>query len=254
MKAPDVPRYNVLGVGVSALTFRQAVDLVIGERGGGDRGYVCLCTANGLAEARRDPGYRKIFNGSFLTTADGMPTVWLGPKGSERVYGPDLMLAVCDAGRAHGLKHFFYGGGPGVAQTLAARLADRYPGLVIAGSWSPPFGELGEEELVLLRAAVAESRPDVFWVGLGTPKQERFMAGLGSTLGAGLMIGVGAAFDIHSGRLAQAPRWMRRCGLEWLFRLAVEPRRLAGRYTVTNTLFVARVAAQKLGLRRYPID
>src|ERR1019366_5251560 len=134
MSKPDVPRYNVLGVGVSALRFAQARDLIVGARGGRGPGYVCLCTANGLAEARRDPRFRRIFNESWLTTPDGMPVVWMGPPGVERVYGPDLMLAVCEAGLARGVRHFFYGGAPGVAGELAARLGGRFPGLVVAGT------------------------------------------------------------------------------------------------------------------------
>lgn len=254
MTSPEVPRYNVLGVGVSALTFAAARDLVAGARRGAGPGYVCLCTAHGLAHARRDAAFRRILNASWLTTPDGMPLVWMGPRGVERVYGPDLLLAVCDAGRAGGLRHFFYGGKPGVAGELARRLAARFPGLAVAGTHTPPFRDLTQGELASLRQEVGRARPDIVWVGLGTPKQERFMAGAGMTLDTGLLVGVGAAFDFHSGRVAQAPRWMQRSGLEWLFRLCTEPRRLGPRYLTTNTLFVLRASAQRLGLRRYPID
>jgi N-acetylglucosaminyldiphosphoundecaprenol N-acetyl-beta-D-mannosaminyltransferase len=171
----------------------------------------------------------------------------------ERVYGPDLMLAVCDAGRASGLRHFFYGGNPGVAGELASRLSARFPGLEIAGTFTPPFRELSDDERVRLAAEVSAATPDIIWVGLGTPKQERFMAGIGSGLDAALLIGVGAAFDYHAGRVRQAPLWVQRSGFEWLFRLCVEPRRLAVRYLTTNPLFVARVLAQKLRLRKYPL-
>jgi N-acetylglucosaminyldiphosphoundecaprenol N-acetyl-beta-D-mannosaminyltransferase len=253
MTAPDVPRYNVQGVGVSALAFARARDLVAGARAGGTPGYVCLCTAHGVAEARRSEGFRRIMNESWLTTADGMPVVWMGPPGTERVYGPDLMLAVCDAGRAGGLRHFLYGGKPGVAAELSSSLRARFPGLDIVGAHTPPFRELTGGELEALRAEVAAARPDIIWVGLGTPKQERFMAGPGRTLATGLLVGVGAAFDFHSGRVPQAPRWMQRAGLEWLFRLGTEPGRLGPRYLTTNTLFVLRLAAQRLGVRRYPL-
>jgi N-acetylglucosaminyldiphosphoundecaprenol N-acetyl-beta-D-mannosaminyltransferase len=252
MSPPPVPRYNVLGVGVSALTFSQARDLVVGARGAKKLGYICLCTVNGLAEARSDPEFRRIFNESWLTTPDGMPVVWMGPPGVERVYGPDLMLAVCDAGRPAGLRHYFCGGAPGVAAEMGARLSARFPGLQVAGTFTPPFRDLNAEELALLKSAVARSRADIVWVGLGTPKQERFMAGPGRELDAALLVGVGAAFDFHSGRVRQAPRWIRRIGLEWLFRLCMEPRRLGPRYLRTNTVFVLRLAAQKLGIRRYP--
>jgi N-acetylglucosaminyldiphosphoundecaprenol N-acetyl-beta-D-mannosaminyltransferase len=252
MTPPPVPRYNVLGVGVSALGFSQARDLIVGAKRAGPPGYICLCTVNGVGEARRDAGFRRIFNESWLTTPDGMPIVWMGPPGVERVYGPDLMLAVCDAGRHRGLRHFFCGGGPGVAEALAARLSARFPGLAVAGTFTPPFRELSGDEMGALSSEVARARPDIVWVGLGTPKQERFMAGPGRGLEAGLLIGVGAAFDFHSGRIRQAPRWMQRSGLEWLFRLCMEPRRLGPRYLTTNSMFVLRVAAQKLGLRKYP--
>ena len=249
----SAPRYNVLGVGISALTFAQARDLVRGVRGQLRRGYICLGTAHGLTLARRDPALRRAFNDAWLTTPDGMPLVWLGPPGVERVYGPDLMLAVCDAGRATGLRHYFFGGGPGVAEELKQKLTARFPGLEVVGTFTPPFRPLDPAELAALHADVARTRPDIIWVGLGTPKQELFMAANAATLDAGVLIGVGAAFDFHSGRVRQAPRWIQRSGLEWLFRLGTEPRRLGPRYLTTNPLFALRVVAQKLGIKKYPI-
>jgi N-acetylglucosaminyldiphosphoundecaprenol N-acetyl-beta-D-mannosaminyltransferase len=248
-----VPRYNVLGVGVSALAFGQARDLVVGARGSKRLGYVCLCTAHGLDEARADPAFRRILNESWLTTPDGMPLVWLGPAGVERVYGPDLMRAVCDAGRACGLRHYLFGGTEGVAGELRKRLEGAYPGIRVVGTRTPPFRELTDSELQELSRDIAQAQPDIVWVGLGTPKQERFMAGPGRALDTGLLVGVGAAFDFLSGRVRQAPRWIRVIGLEWLFRLCMEPTRLGPRYLKTNPLFVLRVAAQKLGIRRYPL-
>jgi N-acetylglucosaminyldiphosphoundecaprenol N-acetyl-beta-D-mannosaminyltransferase len=248
------PRYNVLGVGVSALTLVEARDQIMGGRGQLRRGYVCLGTAHGLTEARADPALRKIYNESWLTTPDGMPLVWLGPRGVERVYGPDLMLAVCDAGRASGLTHYFYGGAPGVAEELSQKLRARFPGLAVAGTFTPPFRPLDERELAALRADVTRVRPDVMWIGISSPKQEKFMAAHGRELDAGVLIGVGAAFDFHSGRVRQAPRWIQRSGFEWLFRLCTEPRRLGPRYLITTPLFALRVLAQVSGLKKYPID
>jgi len=248
-----VPRYNVLGVGVSALSLAQTRDLMVGLRGQLRRGYICLGTAHGLTEARADPELRRIYNKAWLTTPDGMPLVWLGPPGVERVYGPDLMLAVCDAGRAHGLRHFLYGGAPGVAEELGRRLAGRYPGLEIVGTFTPPFRELRDDEFAALRSDVARTRPDVIWVGLGTPKQERFMARYWRELDAGVLVGVGAAFDFHSGRVQPAPRWIQRGGFEWLFRLCTEPRRLGPRYLATNPRFVLHALAQLSGLRKYEL-
>lgn len=249
-----VPRYNVLGVGVSALTLERARALVLAARGARRLGYVCVTPVHAISEARADPDFRKILNASYLTTPDGMPVVWLGPPGVERVYGPDLMLAVCDAGRAPGLRHYLYGGAEGVAEQLRQKLGERFPGLAIVGTFTPPFRPLTPDEASAFAADVARSRPDVIWVGLGTPKQERFMAEFAPRLDAGLLIGVGAAFDFLSGRVPQAPRWMQRSGLEWLFRLGTEPRRLGPRYLKTNPLFVLRVVAQRLGLKQYPVD
>lgn len=171
----------------------------------------------------------------------------------ERVYGPDLMLAVCDAGRAVGLRHYLYGGVPGVAAELRAKLTARFAGLEIVGTFTPPFRPLDATELATLRADVARTRPDVIWVGLSSPKQEKFMAAHWRDLDAAVLIGVGAAFDFHSGRVRQAPRWIQRSGFEWLFRLCTEPRRLGRRYLTTTPLFALRVLAQRTGLKKYPL-
>lgn len=251
-------RFNVLGTGVSALSLDQARDLVLAARGQKRVGYICCATAYNTDLARSDAALRPAYNGSFLTTPDGMPLVWLGRwhghRGITRVYGPDLMEAVCDAGRAAGLRHYFFGGEPGVAEQLRAKLAARFPGLQVVGTYTPPFRPLNPEEAAALRADVAAQRPDVIWIGLSTPKQEKFMAEYAPLLDAGLLIGVGAAFDFLSGRVPQAPRWMQRSGLEWLFRLGTEPRRLWKRYLVHNPMFVLRTLAQLTGLKRYPMD
>lgn len=247
-------RYNVLGVGVSALIFRQAVDLLVDARDRKRLGYVCVTGAHGIMEARSDAGLRRIHNEAYLVTPDGMPLVWLGPEGVERVYGPDLMLAVCAAGQPTGLKHFFLGGGHGVAEALVARLRTRFPELAVVGTFTPPFRALNADEETALSAAVARAQPDIIWVGLGTPKQERFMATHWRELEAGLLVGVGAAFDFHSGRVRQAPRWMQRSGFEWLFRLCTEPRRLGPRYLRHNPGFLLRILLQRTRLRHYPLE
>lgn len=249
----NVARFNVLGIGVSALSLDRARDLVLGVRGQKRRGYICVTGVHGVMEAQDDPALKRIHNEAWLVTPDGMPLVWLGPAGVTRVYGPDLMLAVCEAGRATGLRHYFYGGAPGVAEALAARLAARFPGLAVAGTFTPPFRPLDAAEFASLQAGIARAQPDVMWIGLSTPKQERFMAEHWRRLDAGVLIGVGAAFDFHAGRVRQAPRWLQRSGLEWLFRLCSEPRRLGPRYLRHNPRFVARVLAQRLGLRKYPL-
>ncbi len=251
-------RFNVLGVGVSALSLTQATDLVVAARGQKQLGYICVTTVHGVSEARADPAFRQILNRSYLTTPDGMPLVWLGHhhghQAVTRVYGPDLMLAVGDAGRAGGLRHYFYGGHPGVVAELKSRLVARFPGLEVVGTYTPPFRPLTSAEFSALQADVAAAQPDIIWVGLGTPKQERFMAQVWDKLDCGLLIGVGAAFDFHSGRVKQAPHWMQRSGLEWFYRLVQEPRRLAHRYLVNNPSFVLRTLAQLTGIKRYPLE
>lgn len=250
-----VATYNVLGVGISALTLDQARGLVLGARGALRLGYVCATGVHGVSEAQRNPSVRQSLNAAWLNVPDGMPLVWLGRwyghRQITRVYGPDLMLAVCEAGRTVGLTHYFFGGASGVAEQLRDKLTQKFPGLQVVGTFSPPFRQLTGEEFAALRADVAARRPDIFWIGLSTPKQELFMAEYWQKLDAGLLIGVGAAFDFHSGRVVQAPRWMQRSGLEWLFRLAVEPRRLAPRYFRHLPLFVFRVSAQLTHLRNY---
>ncbi len=253
MSQPPVPRYNVLGLGVSALSLAQTCAAIVATRGTLRRGYVCHGTAHGFTLAQSDPALKAAYRSAWLTTPDGMPLVWLGPPGSERVYGPDLLLAVCDAGRAVGLRHYFYGGAPGVAETLHDKLTALFPGLEAVGTFSPPYRAPTPDELSTLRAEITRLRPDVIWIGLGTPKQEKFMAEHAATLDAAVLIGVGAAFDFHSGRVRQAPRWLQRSGFEWLFRLCTEPRRLAARYLITNPLFVLHVLLQRTGLKKYPL-
>ncbi len=251
------PRFNVLGTGVSALTLDQARDLVLAARGKTRLGYVCCATAYNINLARIVVSLRRQYNRSYLTTPDGMPLVWLGRLRGHRVtrvYGPDLMEAVCDAGRSAGLRHYFYGGQPGVAELLREKLTARFPGLQVAGTFTPSFRELTVDEKAALRIDVAAAQPDIIWVGLSSPNQEHFMATHGTDLDAGLLVGVGAAFDFLSGRVRQAPRWMQRSGLEWLHRLATEPRRLWRRYLVHNPLFVLRTFAQLSGLKKYPIE
>jgi N-acetylglucosaminyldiphosphoundecaprenol N-acetyl-beta-D-mannosaminyltransferase len=250
-------RFNVLGTAVAAVSLDQARDFVLTARGQKRLGYICCATAYNLDLARTDPELRRAYHHSCITTPDGMPLVWLGRwlghRGVTRVYGPDLLLAACEAGRALGLRHYFYGGAPGVAGELQARLTARFPGLLIVGTFSPPYRELTATEAAALHADVAAKQPDVIWVGLSTPKQEKFMLTYAPSLDAGLLIGVGAAFDFHSGRVRQAPRWMQRSGLEWFFRLCIEPRRLWRRYLVHNPLFVLRTFLQLSGLKKYDL-
>ena len=251
-------RVNVLGVGVSAINIADALALIDRWIATGAHRYVCVTGVHGVMESQRDPALRDIHNRAGLVTPDGMPLVWLswlhGHDRVERVYGPDLMLACCEASVTKGYRHFFYGGGTGVPELLAARLQQRFPGLTVAGTWSPPFRELSEAEEQALIDRIAAARPDIVWVGLSTPKQERWMARYVDRLPVPVMIGVGAAFDMHAGVKKQAPRWMQRSGLEWLFRLAAEPRRLGRRYLINNPWFVWRLLLQSSGMVRHDLD
>lgn len=249
-----IPRCDVLGVGVSALDMPRALDEIEGWIVRRERRYVCVTGVHGVMESRRDPALRRIHNEAGLVTPDGMPLVWLArlltQARVDRVYGPDLLLALCERTAATGIRHFFFGGAPGVPELLAKRLQERFPGLLVAGTLSPPFHEPSESEDAAIVAAIEAARPDIVWVGFGTPKQERWMATHRGRLGAPVLIGVGAAFDFHAGVKVQAPRWIQRSGFEWLFRLLTEPRRLWKRYLVNNPIFVALVCLQLLGLRR----
>ena len=254
---PAIPRFNVLGVSVSAMYLRIATDAIIEAARVKRKGYICVTGVHGVTEAQNDDGFRRILNASFLNTTDGMPLVWLGRHfvggNVERVYGPDLMLEMFAATQTIVFRHFFYGGAPGVAEDLKAKLEARFPGVQIVGTYTPPFRPLNAAEKQELAAQVRAAQPDMMWVGLSTPKQERFMAEYLPQLAVTLMAGVGAAFDFHSGRVKQAPRWIQRSGFEWLYRMCCEPRRLARRYLVNNPLFIGRIAAQLSGLRKYPL-
>lgn len=246
-------RVDVLGVGISAIDIPTAVTEIGRWIETHEQHYVCVTGVHGVMESQRDPELRRIHNDSGLTTPDGMPMVWAGrwagARGMQRVYGPDLMLAVGERAAQLGWTSYFYGGRDGVPERLAARLADRFPGLRVVGCWSPPFGSLSEEEDRRIVEAINDARPDIVWVGLSTPKQERWMARHVGRLDASVLIGVGAAFDIHAGTLAQAPRWVREHGLEWLFRLWKEPRRLWRRYLSNNPRFVLGVLRRRPYLR-----
>lgn len=247
----SIPRVDVLGVGISAIDMAQAVAEITRWLESGERHYVCVTGVHGVMEARRDPELRRIHNASGLTTPDGMPMVWAGHRAGvsqmRRVYGPDLMLEVCALAAERGWSSFFYGGDDGVPELLAKRLTARFPGFRVAGTWSPPFRPLTPEEDEAIVERINRSRADLVWVGLSTPKQERWMAAHVGRLNAKALLGVGAAFDIHAGLLAQAPAWVQRSGLEWLYRLGREPRRLWRRYLRNNPRFVVEI------LRRPPM-
>jgi N-acetylglucosaminyldiphosphoundecaprenol N-acetyl-beta-D-mannosaminyltransferase len=213
---------------------------------------------HGVMESQRDEAIRRIHNRAGLVTPDGMPMVWLsrlnGHADVEQVCGSDLMAACCARSVSGGHRHFFYGGGAGVAQRLADRLCSRYPGLRVAGTYTPPFGTVSGALDQAIVGEINAAGPDIVWVGLSTPKQERWMDAHVGRLNAPALIGVGAAFDFHAGLKQRAPRWMQRSGLEWLFRLGAEPRRLWRRYLRNNPAFLSRVILQATGILRYELS
>ncbi len=251
-----MPRANILGVGVSTINMEMALDTIFDWVSNGEPHYVCVSNVHTIMESQRDQTLKRIHNCAGVVTPDGMPLVWLsrlmGFRHVERVYGPDLLLAVCERSTKPGYRHFFYGGAPGVAEKLAVRLQSRFPGLQVAGIYCPPFRRLTSEEDRGVVEQINSSKPDIVWVGIGTPKQDRWMAEHVGRLRAPVLVGVGAAFDFHAGLKKQAPVWMQKSGLEWSFRLMTEPRRLWRRYLIDNPFFLWLVFLQILG--RKPAD
>jgi len=253
-----IPRANILGVGVSAINMALALRAIGGWIARREPHYICVTGVHGVMESQRDEELRCIHNAAGLVTPDGMPLVWLsrymGFRHVERVYGPDLLLAVCERSIASGARHFFYGGAPGVAEKLAVRLQSRFPDLRLAGTYSPPFRPLTLQEDLAVVERINAVQPDIVWVGMSTPKQERWMAEHVGRLSAPVLVGVGAAFDFHAGLKRQAPRWVQKRGLEWLFRLLMEPRRLWRRYFINNPWFLWLILIQTLGKEPYALE
>lgn len=251
-------RLRILGTSLTVQRFDDAIDRFL--RAAQDRSpfRAHFCTVHTVVAARTDEDLRAAFDSAEMLAMDGMPLVWVarrrGATTAERVCGPDVMLALADRGRNTGLRHYFLGGAKGVPEALAASMSKRFPGLIVAGASSPPFGPFDWVQNEAILAAVNATRPDVLWIGLGSPRQEVWAAENQRRLDVPIVLPVGAAFDFYSGRIRRAPRWMRSRGLEWLFRLAMDPRRLAWRYLRTNIQFVWLVAADtvKRRVRRTP--
>jgi N-acetylglucosaminyldiphosphoundecaprenol N-acetyl-beta-D-mannosaminyltransferase len=237
---------HLLGVRVDVSDYLEAAHaiLAMAESGGG---MTCVATVHTLMEAWDDPGFRAIVNDAELVTSDGMPLVWslraLGARQASRVYGPTLLPFVCEHAARRGVPVGFYGGSPEVVGELTHRLVRRYPRLAIAFRHSPPHSDAPPALDDEVAAAIEESGARVLFVGLGCPKQERWMAAYREHVSCAL-VGVGAAFDFVAGAKRQAPAWMQRAGLEWLFRLGCEPRRLWRRYARHNPRFALRIALQ----------
>jgi len=250
--APALPATaEVLGVPLALTDYEQTLDWIDHAVASGHRGYVCVAATHTVMAAKDDPGLRAAVLAADFTVPDGQPLVWalkaLGHDVSGRVYGPDLMEQACARAAQTGQRFYLYGGrNPGALAQLARSLRLRYPGLRIVGGQAPPFRTLTDAEEEAVAADIKRSGADVVWVGLGVPKQEKWMARMRHRVSASVLIGVGAAFDFHAGLIPQAPGWMQRAGLEWLFRLAQEPRRLWRRYLRYNPRFVVGFMRQYL--------
>jgi N-acetylglucosaminyldiphosphoundecaprenol N-acetyl-beta-D-mannosaminyltransferase len=257
-KADEVRRtvavFGVLGVQVHALQIPDAIHQMEEWISAGTTGhYVAVTGMHGVVEAQHDPSFKQILNFADLVVPDGMPLVWLarwhGYALKRRVYGPELMETFCrETGSRY--RHFLYGGAPGVPELLARIMTDRL-GVRVVGTYSPPFRPLMLAESEEVAKLINRTTPDVLWVGLSTPKQERWMYERRNTLQVPVMVGVGAAFDLNSGRVRQAPRWMREHGLEWLFRLLMEPRRLWKRYLLYGSKFSGYVVLELLRWKQF---
>ena len=253
----SLPCANVLGVRVSAVDLRSAVSLSdqwITSAGG--HGYICATGVHGVMEAHADSEIRRVLNRALINVPDGMPMSWVGHlqgfRGMDRVFGPDLMMAICRLSVERGYRNFLYGGKPGVAAHLSEILRRKIPGLQVVGTYTPPFRSLTSDEEKEVLAQVRESRPHILWVGLSTPKQERFMAQYVDYFQVPLMVGVGAAFDFHTGAIRDCSSWVKSAGLQWLHRLVQDPGRLWKRYLRNNPAFLWHIALQLSQLRQYP--
>ncbi|QHN04987.1 WecB/TagA/CpsF family glycosyltransferase [Granulicella sp. WH15] len=248
---------NVLGVNVSAINMHSAVDLADRWIAGGLPGYICITGVHGVMEAQRDSTLRTILNRAVLNTPDGMPMSWVGHlqgfADMDRVYGPEFMASMCRLSRERGYRHFLYGGQPGVAEQLKQALEIKFSGILVVGTYTPPFRSLNPAEEADLLSQLHAAQPHILWVGLSTPKQERFMAQYVDRLGVPLLVGVGAAFDYHTGRLRDSPAWIQRAGLQWLHRLMQDPKRLWRRYLQNNPAFLWKITLQLLKRQDNPV-
>jgi len=253
--ASQRPRANVLGIQVEALDMERALSRIANALRTGHKGYVCAINVHSVMEAQRDADLAATFAGAEVTVPDGMPTVWVGRlqghRHMQRVAGPDLMYEIFRRNEFAGCKHFFYGGNEGVAQELAANFGRRFPWVRIVGTYTPPYRSLTRTEEQCLINTVSACKPDIIWVGISTPKQEKFMRRYLPELETRLMFGVGAAFDFHTGHIQDCPEWIKRAGLQWLHRLVQEPKRLWWRYLRNNPAFLFQIALQLTGLRTY---
>ncbi len=248
---------GVLGVPLGLTDYDQTLNWIDAKVARREPGYVCVCNVHTVMASSEDGELRRALTGSSLNVPDGQPLVWalnlLGHELHDRVYGPELMARACARSAEGGQRLYLYGGrNQGALVQLALNLRQRYPGVQIVGGYSPPHRPLSPEERHSVAETINASNADVVWVGIGVPKQEKWMAQMRDELDAPVLVGVGAAFDFHAGLVPQAPDWMQRRGLEWAYRLAHEPRRLWRRYLRYNPRFLWALARQLIEHRRRP--
>ena len=248
-------QFNLLGIRFDLLNMKEAVDLITRRIEAKETGYISLVSAHPAIEAQFAKGYKAVLNNAGLVLPDGMSTIWaarlFGNKIDDRIYGPDLMSELLRVAEDKNYSSFFYGGTEEASKELIARLKDRFPRLKIAGTYSPPFRELSEDEDKDAVKYIKDRNPDILWVGLGAPKQDIWMSLHKDRLDGIMQIGVGAAFRFHARLVRQAPEWMQRCGLEWFFRIIQEPKRLWWRYFKCVPLFILFVLLQYIGVLKY---
>lgn len=248
-------KLTILNICVAPVNFETINASILYKINLQSKAYITVTGVHGIMESLRNECVRQAHAGAWLTVPDGMPLVYIGKlhghKEIERCYGPDLMEAVMADSVKQGYRHFFYGGKEGIAEELKSHFEMKYPGIQIVGTYTPPFRPLNESEFHQLEKQVAAVKPHIMWIGLSTPKQELFMHDYIDRLDTNLMIGVGAAFDIHTRHISSAPSWMQKCALEWLYRLIQEPRRLWKRYLINNPLFIFCYLLQLLKVKNY---
>jgi N-acetylglucosaminyldiphosphoundecaprenol N-acetyl-beta-D-mannosaminyltransferase len=255
-RAAVMPSAAVLGVPLALTDYEHTLDWFDSAVATGHRGYVCVAATHTVMACQEDPELRAAILASDFTVPDGQPLVWalnaLGHDLEDRVYGPDLMDKACERAARTGQRFYLYGGrNQGALVELTRMLRLRYPGLKIVGGTAPVFRPLTEDEETAIAAEINRAAPDVVWVGIGVPRQEKWMARMRPRLDAAVLVGVGAAFDFHAGLVPQAPQWLQRSGMEWAFRLAMEPRRLWRRYARYNPRFITGFARQYLAYLRH---
>ena len=248
-------KINILGVNIDAVNINEIIKRIDGKIRYNNKGYITFTGVHGIMEAQRSASVKSAHQKAWMVVPDGMPLVYIGKlngyKQIDRCFGPDVMTALLRYSTSKEYTHFLYGGNDGIAEKLKLNLVKRYPGLNIIGTYTPPFRELNSKERKELIETTKILKPDFFWVGLSTPKQELFMQEYLPLLNTKMMLGVGAAFDYHTGKLKQAPIFMKFLALEWLFRLFMEPKRLLKRYLFNNPLFLANLVFQVTRIRRF---